>query len=181
MKRVLPGLAAILLVGGLGMAVPTTATAGPYCGINWGSLAEARAGTSLAHITNLRAGEHTCYDRLVVDLDHDVTGYTVKYVDVVQRPGSGFDLPLSGGADLEIMVNAPTYDDDGDPVYNPRNPDRAVNVDGFRTFRQVAVAGSFEGETTLGLGVRARLPFRTFVVDGPGHGSRIVIDVAHRW
>lgn len=30
-------------------------------------------------------------------------------------------------------------------------------------------------------GVRARLPFRVFVLDGPGSGSRLVVDVAHRW
>jgi hypothetical protein len=29
--------------------------------------------------------------------------------------------------------------------------------------------------------VRARLPFRVFVLRGPGSGSRLVIDVAHRW
>ena len=33
----------------------------------------------------------------------------------------------------------------------------------------------------LGLGVRARLPMRAFVLDGPGDGTRLVIDVAHRW
>jgi hypothetical protein len=45
----------------------------------------------------------------------------------------------------------------------------------------VGWAGSFEGQTTLGLGVRARLPFRAFVLPGPGSGSRLVVDVAHRW
>jgi hypothetical protein len=29
--------------------------------------------------------------------------------------------------------------------------------------------------------VRARLPFRVFSLAGPGAGSRLVIDVAHRW
>ena len=52
---------------------------------------------------------------------------------------------------------------------------------GYRTFRHVAWAGSFEGQSTLGLGVRARLPFRVFLLDGPGTGSRMVVDVAHRW
>lgn len=56
-----------------------------------------------------------------------------------------------------------------------------MNVAGYSTFRQVALAGSFEGETTIGLGVRARLPMRVIVLDGPGSGSRLVIDVAHRW
>jgi hypothetical protein len=45
----------------------------------------------------------------------------------------------------------------------------------------VAWAGSFEGYTRIGLGVRGRLPFRVFTLDGPGAGSRIVIDVAHFW
>ncbi|MDQ1596268.1 MAG: hypothetical protein QOH40_2824, partial [Arthrobacter pascens] len=40
---------------------------------------------------------------------------------------------------------------------------------------------SFEGYTTLGLGVRARLPFKVFTLAGPGSGSRLVIDVAHHW
>ena len=35
--------------------------------------------------------------------------------------------------------------------------------------------------TGIGLGVRARLPYRVFVLDGSGGGSRLVIDVAHRW
>nr|WP_280956330.1 hypothetical protein [Cellulomonas flavigena] len=33
----------------------------------------------------------------------------------------------------------------------------------------------------FGLGVRARLPFRAFVLAGPGSGSRLVVDVAHQW
>jgi len=36
-------------------------------------------------------------------------------------------------------------------------------------------------QTTIGLGARARLPFRVFTLSGPGQGSRLVIDVAHRW
>jgi hypothetical protein len=48
----------------------------------------------------------------------------------------------------------------------------------------VAYAGSFEGSTTLALGVRARLPFRVFTVAGTPNSDdtpRLVIDVAHRW
>ena len=74
-----------------------------------------------------------------------------------------------------------TYDLDGRPTYRPANPNELVNVTGYSTFRQVASGGSFEGYTTIGLGVRARLPFRTFVLPGPGAGSRLVIDVGHRW
>jgi hypothetical protein len=59
-----------------------------------------------------------------------------------------------------------------------------VRVNGYTTFRQVAWAGSFEGQTTLGLGVRARLPYRVLTLAGAPYsdqGPRLVIDVAHRW
>ncbi len=55
-----------------------------------------------------------------------------------------------------------------------------MNVAGYPTFRQVAWAGSFEGQTTLGLGVRARLPFRVFTIQD-ATTSRLVIDVANHW
>lgn len=180
-KRILSALATCAVLLGLGMVAPATAVAAPYCGIQWGSLPESASGMSSAHIDNLRAGEHTCFDRLVVDLDGDVTGYSVRYVSTVRQLGSGFAVPLSGAADLEILVHAAAHDDWYNPTYSPRNPSRAVNVDGYRTFRQVSFSGSFEGQTLIGLGVRARLPMRTFVLDGPGDGSRLVIDVAHRW
>lgn len=181
MKRILSILASCVLFLGLGMTIPLAANAAPYCGITWGSLSKSAPDMSSAHITNLRAGQHSCYDRLVVDLDHDVAGYSVDYVNAVHRPGSGAPVSLSGSADLEVIVRAPAYDDRGRATYAPSRPDTAVDVAGFRTFRQVALAGSFEGETTVGLGVRARLPMRVFVLDGPGSGSRLVIDVAHRW
>ncbi len=52
---------------------------------------------------------------------------------------------------------------------------------GYRTFRQVYWDGSFEGYSTIGLGVRAKLPYRVFLLDGPGDQRRLVVDVAHRW
>jgi hypothetical protein len=67
----------------------------------------------------------------------------------------------------------------GSPAYTPANRAELANVAGYQTFRQVAWAGSFEGYTSVGLGVRARLPFRAFTLAGPGGGSRLVIDVAH--
>ncbi len=59
-----------------------------------------------------------------------------------------------------------------------------VDVTGYRTFRQVAWAGSFEAHTTLALGVQARRPVRVLTLDGtPNRGDtpRLVIDVAHSW
>jgi hypothetical protein len=157
------------------------------CPRGWGSLPEAnnrvRARTpATTAVTNVRTGRHACYDRLVVDLKGGPTGYDVRYVRNVYQDGSGFLVPLRGGAKLQIVVRAPSYNiDTGKATYTPKNSKELTNVAGYRTFRQLAFAGSFEGQTTIGLGVRARLPFRVFTLAGPGSNSRLVIDVAHHW
>ena len=119
-------------------------------------------------------------DRLVIDVRGKGAGYTVRYVSAVVGT-SGLATPLRGGADIQVTVNAPAQDGRGNATYRPAVRSEAVNVAGFTTFRQVAYVDSFESRTTFGLGVRARLPFRVFSLDGPGTSSRLVIDVAHRW
>lgn len=94
---------------------------------------------------------------------------------------SGEPIPLRGGAFLSIVLAAPAYDANGRPTYQPADRSNAVDVRGYQTFRQVAYDTSFEGLTSFGLGVRATLPFRVFVLPGPGTGSRVVVDVSHRW
>jgi hypothetical protein len=171
----------------LGVAVPVMAAGGagaataPYCGIRWGSLPKSVPGMTGAPVVNVRAGRHSCYDRLVVDLAGPAAGYTVEYVSQVRTDPADMPVALRGGAFLNIVVRAPANTVDGTPTYSPANRNEVVNVSGFRTFRQAAMTGNFEGITSFGLGVRARLPFRVFVLSGPGSGSRIVIDVAHRW
>lgn len=182
MKKLSIWLTAILMAVGLGIMVPGPASATTsYCGLVWGSLAKADPDMSRAQVINVRTGQHYCFDRLVVDLNGPASGYNVRYVSQVTQDGSGFAVPVRGGARIQITVNAPAYDDNGRATYNPANKAELTNVSGYQTFRQVAWAGSFEGYTTLGLGVRARLPFRVFTLDGPGAGSRVVVDVAHFW
>jgi hypothetical protein len=169
------------------LVLPGTAQAAPYCGITWGSLPKVHNASDTDMINDVRAGRHTCFDRLVIDLggqDTTFGSYDVRYVPVVHADGSGFAVPVRGAADLQIVLRAPAYDQYGNPTFTPANPREVVNVSGFSTFRQVAWAGSFEGQTTLALGVRARLPFRVFVLNGtPASdlGPRLIIDVAHRW
>lgn len=181
MRKFQVWLAALLVAAGLGLVAPGAASAAPYCGIVWGSLAKSTPGLTQAQVVNVRTGQQTCYDRLVIDLNGPVAGYSVRYVPQVVQDGSGLPIELRGNAFLQVTVNAPAYDSNGNPTYNPSNKMELTNVAGYRTFRQVAFAGSFEGYTSLGLGVRARLPFRVFTLAGPGTGSRLVIDVAHMW
>ncbi|SDX87151.1 hypothetical protein SAMN05661080_01519 [Modestobacter sp. DSM 44400] len=175
---VLAAVAAVVL----GLVTPASAAA-PYCGITWGSQLKAHGGLSSdgVAITGVRSGHHDCYDRMVVDVNPAVTGlggYRVEYVDRIFSDPKGEQLSVRGGAILQVTVYAPNQVN-GQVTYLPQNQREVVNVTGYRTFRQVVWAGSSEGVTTLGVGTRARLPFRVFVL--PGSPSRMVIDVAHRW
>ncbi len=172
MKQIYVWLAAIVLGVGIGFVVPGSASAAPYCGITWGSLAKSSSAMTTAPITSVRAGQHDCYDRMVIDISGKGAGFNVGYVDAVRTQGSGRVVPLKGGAFLSVTAAAPGTGIVGNDV---------VNVSGYQTFREVAFAGSFENRTTYGLGVRARLPFEVFTLDGPGGASRLVIDVAHFW
>lgn len=182
MKRwtmVMSALAGLVIA--LGVVPP--ASAAPYCGIHWGSLKETHSDTVFpGHLTDVRAGRHSCYDRLVLDVGGgDVAGYRVEYVPYFIQNGSGEVVPLRGGARLSITATVGVQDVDGNITYQPANRFEAVDVRDWTTFRQVFSGGTYEGLTQVGLGVRARLPFRVFVLDGPGSGQRLVIDVAHLW
>ena len=166
----------------LALTTPAQA-ASPYCGITWGSVDRhgSPAGPG-ATVTDLRAGRHACYDRLVIDLQGTpaFNSWSVTYVDQVREDPSDRPVALRGGAFLLITLHSA----DGGSAYDPANPRELVNVTGYRTFRQVARTGAFEGVASLGLGVRAHLPFRVVTLPGiPGtsNGTRVAIDVAHAW
>lgn len=168
-SRLLRVLVALAVLTGLNLAGPPAASAAPYCGLTWGSLPRSTAGATAGSFAGVRTGRHDCYDRLVVDVTAPVQSFDVRYVD-----GLGSAVP--GGAQLEVVVGTRTelshtwmfhYD--------------LATVTSSRTFRAVK-AGHGGGETTsVWLGVRARLPFRAFVLDGGPSGSRLVVDVAHQW
>lgn len=176
MKKIFIGLlASALVVIGLPLG---NANAAPYCGITWGSLAKSNTTASSSSITNVRAGQHDCYDRLVFDLNGSAAGYDVKYVPAIYSQGEGMPISLSGGAKLQIIVRAPTYNSAGTTTYPALVGKRLPGIDlrGYQTFRDTAFGGSFEGQSSFGLGVRAQLPFRVFK-----DGNKLVVDVAHYW
>jgi hypothetical protein len=181
MKRSVAAVLGIVLAAMFALVAAPASAADPYCGIRWGSLVKSSSPGSQAPLVNVRSGRHACYDRLVLDVAGKVAGYHVGYVGTLRKDGSGFVVPVRGGAKLEVVARVPANDSRGRATYDPVNDNEALNVAGYTTFRQVAWMNSFEGHSTVGLGVRARLPFRVFVLDGPGGGSRLVVDVAHRW
>lgn len=160
-------------------ATPVAATQG-YCGLTWGSRDKVAEHHSNGPIAALRAGHHPCFDRFVVEVAGPAPGWRVGYRSAVLTEGEGKPMTLRGQADLQVTVLAPAYADGGDATVDAIG-DVGLDTRGFPTIKEVEGGGSFEGQTTFGLGVRARLPFRTFVLPGPGDHSRIVVDIAHRW
>lgn len=174
------------VLGLSGVMTPASAGASPYCGITWGSLPKVHEGVDSTRefIDDIRVGRHACFDRLVIDLG-DAPGfdtYSVSYPSNGVRDVTGEPIPLRGGADLEIEVWAKPFDADNVFRYEPADLAEVVGVRGFQTLRQVSWAGAAGDRTVIGIGTRALLPFRAFVLPGPAAGQqRLVIDIAHRW
>jgi hypothetical protein len=165
MKRTAIGLALTTAAVTTAVVLPSTGAQAAGCAVTWGSQAKTVSNYTHVSLTGVRAGRHTCYDRLVLDLSRAGEGYRIRYVSAVRDQGRGAVVPLRGGAFIQV-------DDQSQATRRLPMP----NVAGYTTFRQVAWGGSFEGYTTVGLGVRARLPFRVF-----RSTNHLVIDVAHHW
>jgi hypothetical protein len=161
----------LLIVSLLGIALVSALAASPaqalVCPTGWGSLAKVDNHSSTAPIVGVRDGRSDCYDRVVFDISGQAPGYSVRYVTTVFAEASGNPLNVPGGARLEVVLRSPANN-------QPAIPSTA----GFTTLRSIVYGGSFEGQTTFGVGVRARLPFRVFLLTNP---SRVVLDVAHHW
>lgn len=178
-KGLFSGVALVaLLTAVIAIAIParSDATVGDSCETStWGSLPKSSQtqvqGFETGTVVTVRAAGHECYDRLVVDLKGDRPGYYVSYVDEVVEVDTENTVQLRGGAFLSIVFESA----------GSAQSAEAVSTLGDKTFEQIALAATFEGRTQLGLGVRARLPFRVFTLTGPDDGSRLVVDVAHVW
>ena len=100
-------IAMVAMLGTAASAAPVSAQS-PYCGIHWGS-APKHAGTMVqSRIRQVKAGEHACFDRLVIELGAGKKpGYRVEYVAQIIQDPSGKVIPVRGGAKLHITVLAP--------------------------------------------------------------------------
>jgi hypothetical protein len=131
-----------------------------------------------------RAGQHLCYDRVVFDVNgSEPVGYVARYVPVVTADPSGAAVPVAGNAVLEVVLRAPADDGRG---HQPGRPDARVGasllpagtVAAWRSLRSVTFAGSFEGQSTIAVGVRERRPFVVTVTAERGY-RHVVVDIAH--
>lgn len=189
MRRIGAAVLALALAGtaiGTAAATASAAPAGAVrtavaCPTGWGSLVKGSPDSGAVPLAEVRTGRHDCFDRIVFDVPDggDHIGYYVQYVDQLHQAGSGDPIAVKGGAVLEIRVAAPSYNPETGGIAYPgqvAKPLPGVNLTGYSTFRDTRFAGSFEGETQIGVGVRARLPFRVLQLP-----DRLVVDVAHSW
>ncbi|WP_328403628.1 hypothetical protein OHS70_33230 [Streptomyces sp. NBC_00390] len=190
--RKLGTTAAALLLAGAGL-VGTAGTAGATtghtnkgasaeaCSTAWGSGVKSATDTDSKPLRNITTSSNTCYDRMVFDVKgvSGKIGYHVGYVPAFHQDGSGEQIPVKGGAILEIFVSAPSYDPaTSKPTYSGKaaQPLPGVKITGYKTFKDTKFGASFEGQTQVGLGVRAKLPFRVLQ-----SGDKLMVDVAHTW
>ncbi|GHI04023.1 hypothetical protein AQI88_07915 [Streptomyces cellostaticus] len=188
MRRIGAAVAALLLAGAGWGAATTAADAAPAatarataCPTGWGSGAKGGTAVGSVPLKDIKTGRHDCFDRMVFAVPGGGShiGYSVRYVNRLHQSASGRYIPVGGGAVLDVHVGAPSYDPVTGAVTYPGKVGRplpGVNLSGYRTFKDTRYAGSFEGETQIGLGVRARLPFRVIQLS-----DRLVVDVAHNW
>ncbi|MEV6400619.1 hypothetical protein AB0M39_38565 [Streptomyces sp. NPDC051907] len=188
MRRLWTAAAALALAGaglagtaGVAGAATGGATSAAACSTAWGSGLKSATDSTAKPLQNIKTSQSTCYDRMVFDISGATgkVGYHVGYVDKFHQDGSGDLIPVSGGAILQVFVNAPSYDPaTGKPVYKGKGGQAlpGVNLTGYKTFKDAKFGASFEGQTQVGLGVRAKLPFRV-----QQSGDQLIVDVAHTW
>jgi hypothetical protein len=176
--------AAVLVVGLMStvgaVSAASTADAAPYCGIVWGSLEKGQQ-PDVPRRHQQRPGRTP---RLLRPdgRRHRRPGRRLPRRlrrRAAQRPHRRPGLPARRRQARHRGPRAHRGRQHGFAGLQTANPNELVNVTGWTTFRQIKLVGpSFEGVTQIGLGVRARLPFRVFTLTGPGSMTRLVIDVA---
>jgi hypothetical protein len=157
--------------------------------------AEAKNGSaamSQAALYLTRVGQHACYDRVVFDINGpqnddppEPVGFVARYVPVAKADGSGESVPVPGHAVLEVTIRAPIYglDNQGHQPWQQapsvgQNLVAPARIAGWSSLTAVTFAGSFEGQTTLAVGVRDVRPFRVWVSREQGY-RHVVLDIAH--
>ncbi len=124
-------------------------------------------------VTGVRFAAHGAYDRLVIDLDGPMTGYTVRRVDKLVEDGSGETVEVQGGAYLQVtLYPANAHDDAGTSTW--KGPRKVAAK--LPNLAYVVNNGDFEAVVSIGLVLDHKAGFRVLEQSGP---NRLVIDIAH--
>ncbi|MEJ2856316.1 MULTISPECIES: AMIN-like domain-containing (lipo)protein [unclassified Saccharothrix] len=146
----------VLAVLAVGAAVPAAATTTPV----------------VPELTNIRVGAHDTFDRVVLDLNGSRPEFFIRCVDQLYYDGSGLPVSMPGSTFLEVRsFPAAAHDEWGNPTYT--GP-RQFTTPSLSNVQAVAITGDYEGNLTIGLGMRQETWHRVFLLSSP---TRLVIDV----
>ncbi|MFC5815535.1 AMIN-like domain-containing (lipo)protein [Nonomuraea harbinensis] len=124
-----------------------------------------------ALVTGVRFGRHPSFDRVVVDFQGGVPGYTVRWVREAHEEGSGRPIDLKGGRALHLrLVPANAHTEDGTPTWNGTTVPASGGITG------IAKTGDFEGVVGIALLTAGVTGFKVSELAAP---PRLVVDVAH--
>lgn len=140
MRKTVTGTIAAVIAAVTTLVAPAAAKAAPYCGISWGSTGKDGIGLTqpgVGPVINVRADQHDCYDRLVIDFSGGSGRYDVHYVHGVSRHSWAGDIPLRGRAFLNVVLRGASSNI-GAPPYSPADQADLVSVAGWQTLRQVS-------------------------------------------
>lgn len=132
-----------------------------------------------ATLVDVRVGAHPeqgGWDRIVFEFKDVRPAGRVDYVSGVSGCGSGLPVALPGSAVLRVKFGATNAHDEQGRVTikgQPGNVPPQVSGPG-NAILQSKQSCDFEALVEWGVGVRARQPFRVFLLDNP---TRVVIDV----
>lgn len=136
-------------------------------------------GGSIAYLSDVRAGGHGTFDRVVLEFEtDDRPSYRVQYVEgPVREDGSGREMSVEGEAYLEVRLS---------PASATERTDEGTreSYDGPRRFRpagteavlEVAQRGDHEGSLAWVVGLPEELPFAVVLFENP---LRLVLDIQH--
>lgn len=174
-RKVAAAGAVVVLLGG-GLAVGVAGSADAHSAGNTSPAVVDRHPSSTPRVTNLRAGEHSDYDRVTIDLTGPASGYDVRYVSDPTFCGSGADVSVKGSRYLQITLKpAQAHTNSGANTYV--GPGRTSSASlGLETVKGVRKTCDFEGHVAFVLGLDHKAGFHVTTLTNP---TRIYVDVAH--
>lgn len=133
-----------------------------------------RSAPPVAILSEVRAAEHTEYDRVVFEFENaPLPGYHLEYATgPVYQCGSGDEVNVPDAARLIVRLEpARAHDDRGNVTITERQ-----RVLGLPNIERLLMICDFEAQVEWVLGLAARTPYRVSELSEP---PRLVVDVRH--
>ncbi|HET6380397.1 MAG TPA: hypothetical protein VFH63_05090 [candidate division Zixibacteria bacterium] len=129
---------------------------------------------ALAHLTDVRVGEHDGFDRVVLEYEEGIPRFTLQ---LAQPPftedASGLPLEVAGSVFWSLQLQGGTKQgEDGTATYEGPTEFEP----GFTKLSSLVEGGDFEAQSTWYLGLASDACVRVTTLPNP---NRLVIDIEH--